>query len=240
MVKSEEIQRQLDAIIEEIGEARANGNLDTLADLRMKRDELEQEIDELTAENSYISKRDAEAVKTAHEQALKETLVKYDDSEKRYLEALKKISTTVERLNSLEDALHIQVENITSLPNPVIPIRSIWNELPHNRQQEYQTRFTDVYSRGVLPSSRIQEILDKLDFHRNLISGNADRLKVKPPESTRKYVGGRATTRKLTDQPAEPKRTRQQLEVPIINRNKPLIPGSIRPKKRPAMATYGG
>ena len=239
MVKSEEIQRQLDAIIEEIGEARANGNLDTLADLRMKRDELEQEIDELTAENSYISKRDAEAVKTAHEQALKETLVKYDDSEKRYLEALKKISTTVERLNSLEDALHIQVENITSLPNPVLSIQSIWNELPSDTQLKYQTRFTDVYSRGVLPKSRIQEILNSLTFHQNLINANASRLTVTKPQGSRR-VGGGVTIRKTPDDqiPSEPKRTAQQLEIPKINRNKPLVPGTRR-KKTPSMAAFG-
>jgi chromosome segregation ATPase len=230
MQSREVIQNQLDGIIEEIGKARANGN--DLVSLRMKRNELEQELSELDAESSFLKKRDAEAKREAHREAIEKTLSAYGESEKRYTDAVKRLHTTIERLNGFEEILKTQVDNITSLPNPLLILQGIWDELASDTQREYQARFSEAYSRDVLPKSRIQEILDRLSFHQNLLSSAANRLTVTKPQGPRKVGGGMTIQKTPDDQvPSELKRTPQQLEVPKINRNKRLIPGAGRPQR---------
>jgi len=221
-----ELQNQLDKIIAEIGKARSVGDGESLVDLRKRRQELEQELAELSAESAYLEKKDTEARVKAHQDAIEKTMFEYDESEKRYLDALKKVAPTLDRLRNLEETLNAQMENITSLPNPLLILQGIWDELPRDTQREYQNSF-EAYRRDVLPKSRIREILDSLSFHQKLLSSATNRLTVKPTESTKKYVGGRVKTSRVPDNkvPFEQK-LNKSFENPARCSVRPLVPGS--------------
>ena len=241
MQSREEIQNQLDGIIERIGKARFSKDVDALETLRLERRNLETELDELSAEQGYIERQEQKATKAAHEEAIGGTLAEYDKSEAKYLDTIKKLNTTLERLKSLEDALDIQVKTLIDSGNPIQIIQGVWNELIPAKQKGLQDRFLKAYSRDVLPKSRIQEILDALSFHQNLLITTANRLIVKPAESTRKYVGGGSRTSKLPDAeiPFE-KRLDKPFENPSRCFARPLVPKTGLQKKRPTMAAMGG
>jgi len=236
MQSKAKLEAELNVIVEEIGKARADGNGDALIALREKRQTLETEIDELGAEAAYISRQDAEAKTKAHELAIEKTLSEYDESEAKYLDNIKKLNTSLERLKSLEDALHIQVKNLIDSENPLHLLQAIWAELSYDRQKELQKRFDDVYSGGFRVQSNIGKILDRLSSYKNRVSDQARWLTVTKLPGPRKVGGGVRSYRTPEHLiPSEPKRTPAQLEIPKINRNKLLIPESGRPKRRPTI-----
>ena len=240
MQSRKELENQLDGIIEEIGKARFSKDVDALETLRLERRNLETELDELQAEAAFLEKRDAEVQAKAHQAAIEEALLEYDVSEAKYLDSIKKLNTSLERLKSLEDAIDIQVETLIGAGNPIQIIRPIWDELPADKRKGLQGRIVQAYSRDVLPKSRIQEILDALSFHQNLLSSTANRLIVKPAESTKKYIGGGLRTSKVPDNkiPFE-KRPDKPFENPSRCSVKPLVPGTRKPRRVAGMAALG-
>ena len=231
MQKKEEIQAELNTVIQEIGKARANGDTSTLLQFRTKRNELEQELSELEAEQSYVAMKDAEKAKSEREAVIKRTLAEYDTAEKQYATAQQKITETLESLASLEDVLKIRAENLSGL-NPLRTLEPIWKELDAEQQKELQDRFTESYGRRLLREPDFGKIFDGLKFQREKMLYGAARLKSKPVTQGPKFVGGKSSTRLALDSEIPSESPIKQHDIPTINRNKLLHPEKRRVNMR--------
>ncbi len=225
MQSKTELQNQLDGIIEEIGKARANSDNDALVALRSKRQTLEQELDELDAEQSYVARKDAEAAKTSHNAAIEKTLDEYGIAEEKYITAIGKIDITIDRLAALKEVLSTQVQALSGL-NPVRIIQPIWNDLNLEQQKQLQGRFQDAYKHPTA-ATNIDDIFNSLNLRTSLLSSSADRLIVKSNPKGPQRVGGGVRISKLADDqiPFE-KRSDKVFENPSRCTVTPLVPGT--------------
>ena len=234
--KVKDLRSELDQVVMEIGRVRAGGEGDLNA-LRERRQEIEIESSELQAENAYREKEASEAAKKAHEAAISETLGKYDQAEKAFVESFTPVQECLEKLAVVKRELDTAVETFLSGSNPLQILRSIWKELPPDKQAELQRHVWDVFN-VTTPMIDTFELCDQVRSRLHLLAMSAGHLKPNKPKASSgpRPVGTKATrSDPVFIAPVEAKKRSDLNQKRAVagygarqNRNKPLIPEKHR------------
>ena len=223
---SEQARTELEEVIQSIGQARAERDFETLEVLRNRRHSLEVELSEIDAEKSYLAKVDADEFLQKKQSLLGKALEGYEISESKFLDSQRRIQTTITRFNNLSEILKTQIDSFTKI-NPLAIVQNIWSELTIDQQEKLQERFTTTYKKpDSLGNIDVRKSMNLLALHLQKLLHSTARLKPKTPATGPKFVGGGSRTKKADEseipfvQGFKPK----QLEIPVTNRNKPLVP----------------